>query len=83
LLVRHLVEMLPCDAGTEPRDFLRVLCVVIDCPPPQLPERQMPEPALSKPPLPETRSPAAPMDAVPSGAMALTSQLTSQATQRG
>ena len=87
LLVRHLVEMLPCDAGTEPRDFLRVLCVVIDCPPPQLPERQMPEPALSKPPLPETRSPAAPMEAVPSGAMALTSQitsqLTSQATQRG
>jgi hypothetical protein len=82
LLVRHLVEMLPCDAGTEPRDFLRVLCVVIDCPPPQLPERQLPEPLL-----PETRSPAAPMDAVPSGAMALTSQitsqLTSQATQRG
>jgi len=78
LLVRHLVEMLPGDAGIEPRDFLRVLCVVIDCPPPQLPERQMPEP-----PLPESRSAAAPMDAVPSDAMALTSRITSQATQQG
>jgi len=70
--------MLPGDAGIEPRDFLRVLCVVIDCPPPQLPERQMPEP-----PLPESRSAAAPMDAVPSDAMALTSRITSQATQQG
>jgi Zn-dependent protease with chaperone function len=76
LLVRHLVEMLPCDAGIEPRDFLRVLCVVIDCPPPQLPE---------------SRSAGSPLDAVPFDAMALTSQITSQrtsqrtsqATQRG
>lgn len=48
LLVRHLVEMLPCDAGIEPRDFLRVLCVAIDCPPPQLSERQVPERSLSE-----------------------------------
>jgi Zn-dependent protease with chaperone function len=83
LLVRHLVEMLPCDAGIEPRDFLRVLCVVIDCPPPQLPERQLPEPSLSKPALPEARSPASPLDAVPSGGLAPTSQVTFQASQRG
>lgn len=72
LLVRHLVEMLPCDAGIEPRDFLRVLCVAIDCPPPQLSERQVPEPSLSEPQLanpssservlPERQSPVSPPD---------------------
>jgi Zn-dependent protease with chaperone function len=56
LLVRHLVEMLPCDAGVEPRDFLRVLCVAIDCPPPQLSERQVPERSLSEPQLAKTSS---------------------------
>jgi Zn-dependent protease with chaperone function len=39
LLVRQLVALLPPDAGTEVRDFLRLLCVAIDCPPPQLPAR--------------------------------------------
>ncbi len=48
LLVRHLVETLPADAGIEPRDFLRVLCVVIDCPLPQLPERQRPASPLDQ-----------------------------------
>jgi Zn-dependent protease with chaperone function len=72
LLVRHLVEMLPCDAGIEPRDFLRVLCVAIDCPPPQLPQRQVPEPSLPEPQLanpssservlPERQSPVSPSD---------------------
>lgn len=72
LLVRHLVEMLPCDAGIEPRDFLRVLCVTIDCPPPQLPHRRVPEPFLSEPQLanpssservlPERQSPVSPSD---------------------
>jgi Zn-dependent protease with chaperone function len=37
LLVRQLVSMLPADAGHEARDFLRLLCVAIDCPPPRLP----------------------------------------------
>jgi hypothetical protein len=36
LLVRHLTAMLPQDAGPEVRDFLRLLCVAIDCPPPRL-----------------------------------------------
>ena len=72
LLVRHLVEMLPCDAGIEPRDFLRVLCVAIDCPPPQLPQRRVPESSLSEPQLanpssservfPERQSPVSPPD---------------------
>jgi Zn-dependent protease with chaperone function len=48
LLVRHLVEMLPRDASIELRDFLRVLCVAIDCPPPQLSERQVPERSSSE-----------------------------------
>jgi len=39
LLVRHLVALLRPDAGTEVRDFLRLLCVAIDCPLPRLPER--------------------------------------------
>jgi Zn-dependent protease with chaperone function len=39
LLVRQLVALLPPDAGTEVRDFLRLLCVAIDCPPPRLPAR--------------------------------------------
>jgi Zn-dependent protease with chaperone function len=83
LLVRHLVEMLPCDAGVEPRDFLRVLCVAIDCPPPQLPERQLPEPSEAAPPLSERHNPACLRDAVPSGGLVLSSQLTSQLGQRG
>ncbi|RPH46870.1 MAG: hypothetical protein EHM87_00695 [Burkholderiales bacterium] len=37
LLVRQLVSLLPADAGHEARDFLRLLCVAIDCPPPRLP----------------------------------------------
>ncbi|MCX7228613.1 MAG: M48 family metalloprotease [Burkholderiales bacterium] len=37
LLVRHLVSLLPPDAGQEVRDFLRLLCVAIDTPPPRLP----------------------------------------------
>ena len=39
LLVRRLVELLPADAGAEVRDFLRLLCVAIDCPAPSLPAR--------------------------------------------
>ncbi|MCZ8104038.1 MAG: hypothetical protein O9972_39855, partial [Burkholderiales bacterium] len=39
LLVRQLVALLPPDASTEVRDFLRLLCVAIDCPPPRLPAR--------------------------------------------
>ncbi len=39
LLVRRLVALLPADAGAEVRDFLRLLCVAIDCPPPVLPPR--------------------------------------------
>ncbi len=39
LLVRRLVALLPPDAGAEVRDFLRLLCVAIDCPPPRLPPR--------------------------------------------
>jgi Zn-dependent protease with chaperone function len=37
LLVRQLVSLLPPDAGHEVRDFLRLLCVAIDTPPPRLP----------------------------------------------
>jgi Zn-dependent protease with chaperone function len=37
LLVRQLVSLLPPDAGHPVRDFLRLLCVAIDCPPPRLP----------------------------------------------
>ena len=37
LLVRQLVSLLPPDAGCEVRDFLRLLCVAIDTPPPRLP----------------------------------------------
>jgi len=37
LLVRQLVALLPPEADAEVRDFLRLLCVAIDCPPPQLP----------------------------------------------
>jgi len=93
LLVRHLVEMLPGDAGIEPRDFLRVLCVAIDCPPPQLPERQMPEPFLTEPSvsnpsspepsLAERQRPASALNSVSSGATALTSELDSHISQRG
>jgi hypothetical protein len=39
LLLRRLVALLPPDAGAEVRDFLRLLCVAIDCPPPRLPPR--------------------------------------------
>jgi Zn-dependent protease with chaperone function len=39
LLVRRLAAMLPPDAGAEVRDFLRLLCVAIDCPAPRLPPR--------------------------------------------
>jgi len=39
LLVRQLVAMLPSDADASVRDFLRVLCIAIDCPPPVLPPR--------------------------------------------
>lgn len=39
LLVRQLVALLPPEAGAEVRDFLRLLCVAIDCPPPQFPPR--------------------------------------------
>jgi len=39
LLVRQLVALLPPEAGGEVRDFLRLLCVAIDCPPPQFPPR--------------------------------------------
>ncbi len=37
LLVLQLVSLLPPDAGHEVRDFLRLLCVAIDTPPPRLP----------------------------------------------
>ena len=40
LLVRQLVALLPPDAGVEVRDFLRLLCVAIDCPVPPLPPRR-------------------------------------------
>jgi hypothetical protein len=40
LLVRQLVALLPHDADTDVRDFLRLLCVAIDCPPPELPPRR-------------------------------------------
>jgi Zn-dependent protease with chaperone function/predicted nucleic acid-binding protein len=39
LLVRQLVAVLPPDADSSVRDFLRVLCIAIDCPPPNLPPR--------------------------------------------
>jgi Zn-dependent protease with chaperone function len=39
LLVRQLVAMLPSDADASVRDFLRVLSIAIDCPPPNLPPR--------------------------------------------
>jgi Zn-dependent protease with chaperone function len=39
LLIRYLVAMLPHDSGDEVRDFVRLLCVAIDCPPPRLPKR--------------------------------------------
>lgn len=39
LLVRQLVAVLPPDADADVRDFLRLLCVAIDCPPPQFPAR--------------------------------------------
>jgi len=39
LLVRHLASVLPPDASDDVRDFLRVLCVAVDCPPPVLPPR--------------------------------------------
>jgi Zn-dependent protease with chaperone function len=39
LLVHQLVALLPPEAGGEVRDFLRLLCVAIDCPPPQFPPR--------------------------------------------
>jgi Zn-dependent protease with chaperone function len=42
LLVRRLAAMLPSDAGAEVRDFLRLLCVAIDCPAPRLAQ---PDPA--------------------------------------
>jgi Zn-dependent protease with chaperone function len=35
LLVRQLVSILPPDADIEVLDFLRLLCVAIDCPPPR------------------------------------------------
>jgi Zn-dependent protease with chaperone function len=37
LLVLQLVSLLPPDAGHEARDFLYLLCVAIDTPPPRLP----------------------------------------------
>lgn len=37
LLVRGIVALLPPDADPEVHDFLRLLCVAIDCPPPPLP----------------------------------------------
>ena len=40
LLVRQMVALLPHDADTDVRDFLRLLCVAIDCPPPELPPRR-------------------------------------------
>jgi Zn-dependent protease with chaperone function len=42
LLVKQLVAVLPPDADTSVRDFLRVLCLAIDCPPPDLPPRLHP-----------------------------------------
>jgi hypothetical protein len=42
ILVKQLVALLPHDAGPEVRDFLRLLCVAIDCPPPVLPSRGRP-----------------------------------------
>jgi Zn-dependent protease with chaperone function len=85
LLVRHLVEMLPGDAGIEPRDFLRVLCVVIDCPPPQLPERRLPERPLPEPSaLSRQESPSSPIDSAPLAAeFAAASQSTSHIGQQG
>jgi len=44
LLVRALAALLPPQAGAEVRDFLRVLCVAIDCPPPPLPAAGGPVP---------------------------------------
>ena len=44
LLVRQLVAILPPDADVEVLDFLRLLCVAIDCPPPQFGQRDAAQP---------------------------------------
>jgi hypothetical protein len=63
LLVRQLVALLPADAGTEVRDFLRLLCVAIDCPSPLLP------PGVEAPVAPPAAPPAAAPAASLTGAL--------------
>jgi len=44
LLVRQLVAILPTDVDAEVLDFLRLLCVAIDCPPPDFARRGAAQP---------------------------------------